>query len=107
MNIDMDTPTEIDSEIFNTIVATINHTDRLTDDEIECYSMGACLLLLNHYPFADIRQRWLDNPTDDNTVQLLYGAIIAASAMDPHMSANTQARFYQIPRPLIDQARAL
>ena len=41
MNIDMDAVTEVDSDTFDTVVADINHIDRLTDDEIECYSMGA------------------------------------------------------------------
>jgi len=107
MNIDMDAVTEVDSDTFDTVVADINHIDRLTDDEIECYSMGACLLLLTGHSFTEIRQRWLDNPTDDYTVWTLYGAIIAASTMDPHLDADALARFYQLPRPIIDEALAL
>ena len=85
MHPNMDDITESDSDIFGTVLADINHIDRLSDDEIEDYSMGACLLLLNHYPFADIRQRWLDNPTDESALWMLHGAIIAASTLDPHL----------------------
>lgn len=49
MHPNMDDITESDSDIFGTVLADINHIDRLSDDEIEDYSMGACLLLLNHY----------------------------------------------------------
>ena len=66
--------------------------------------MGACLLLLNHYPFADIRQRWLDNPTDDSALWMLHGAIIAASTLDPHLSIDALARLYQLPLDLVTQA---
>ena len=107
MHPNMDNDTESDSDTFDAVIADINHIDRLSDDEIEDYSMGACLLLLNHYPFADIRQRWLDNPTDNETTWTLYGTIIAASTMDPHLDADALARFYQLPRTTIDEATAL
>ncbi|EFT01070.1 hypothetical protein [Cutibacterium acnes] len=104
MHPDMDDITESDSDIFGTVLADINHIDRLSDDEIEDYSMGACLLLLNHYPFADIRQRWLDNPTDESALWMLHGAIIAASTLDPHLSIDALARLYQLPLDLVTQA---
>lgn len=104
MHPNMDNDTESDSDTFDAVIADINHIDRLSDDEIEDYSMGACLLLLNHYPFADIRQRWLDNPTDDSALWMLHGAIIAASTLDPHLDADALARLYQLPLDLVTQA---
>ena len=107
MNIDMDTPTETEADTFDAVLADINHINRLTADEIECYSMGACLLLLNHHPFSELRQHWADNPTDNETTRTLYGTINAASTMDPHLDADALARFYQLPRTTIDEATAL
>ena len=66
----------------------------------------ACLLL-NHHPFSELRQHWADNPTDNETTWTLYGTIIAASTMDPHLDADALARFYQLPRTTIDEATAL
>ena len=46
MNIDMDAPTETEADTFDAVLADINHINhinRLTADEIEDYSMGACL----------------------------------------------------------------
>ena len=51
MNIDMDAPTETEADTFDAVLADINHINRLTADEIEDYSMGACLLL-NHHPLS-------------------------------------------------------
>ena len=106
MNIDMDAPTETEADTFDAVLADINHINRLTADEIEDYSMGACLLL-NHHPFSELRQHWADNPTDNETTWTLYGTIIAASTMDPHLDADALARFYQLPRTTIDEATAL
>jgi len=103
MNIDMDAPTETEADTFDAVLADINHINRLTADEIECYSMGACLLLLNHHPFSELRQHWADNPTDETT-WTLYGAIIAASTLDPHLSIDALARLYQLPLDLVTQA---
>ena len=50
MHPNMDDITESDSDIFGTVLADINHINRLSDDEVEDYSMGACLLLLNITP---------------------------------------------------------
>ena len=66
--------------------------------------MGACLLLLNHHPFSELRQHWADNPTDNETTWTLYGAIIAASTLDPHLSIDALARLYQLPLDLVTQA---
>ena len=99
MNIDMDAPTETEADTFDAVLADIN---RLTADEIEDYSMGACLLL-NHHPFSELRQHWADNPTDETT-WTLYGAIIAASTLDPHLSIDALARLYQLPLDLVTQA---
>ena len=106
MHPNMDNDTESDSDTFDAVIADINHIDRLSDDEIEDYSMGACLLL-NHHPFSELRQHWADNPTDNETTWTLYGTIIAASTMDPHLDADALARFYQLPRTTIDEATAL
>ena len=104
MHPNMDNDTESDSDTFDAVIADINHIDRLSDDEIEDYSMGACLLLFHPYPFADIRPRWLDNPTDDSALWMLHGAIIAASTLDPHLSIDALARLYQLPLDLVTQA---
>ena len=43
----------------------------------------------------------------NETTWTLYGTIIAASTMDPHLDADALARFYQLPRTTIDEATAL
>ena len=87
MNIDMDAPTETEADTFDAVLADINH--------------------INHHPFSELRQHWADNPTDNETTWTLYGTIIAASTMDPHLDADALARFYQLPRTTIDEATAL
>ena len=79
MNIDMDTPTETEADTFDAVLAD------------------------NHHPFSELRQHWADNPTDETT-WTLYGAIIAASTLDPHLSIDALARLYQLPLDLVTQA---
>ena len=54
MHPNMDNDTESDSDTFDAVIADINHIDRLSDDEIEDYSMG-CLLYTSPSP-RDKRQ---------------------------------------------------
>ena len=82
MNIDMDAPTETEADTFDAVLADINHINRLTADEIEDYSMGACLLL-NHHPFSELRQHWADNPTDNETTWTLYGTCLLYTSTLP------------------------